>query len=744
MKKILSFGFALCFALALVCGVSNVHAEDDAIPQGADFVSSSLSVSDVTSTKTDYKAGETITGSFRVVNDSSFDLTKLVYRIQIGAEYDDSVEGYKFPETFLDVSDIKESFEVSRGSSKTLTYSYKIPSFLSGEKLAVHIAVFADDGRLLGWGDGTYFNIEKANASLTITKAEVRLSDGKSFELGDGPTIYKDKAPENASLLITVQNPGKADVTVTPALATRLQTDTRPAKFNNLAPVVVKAGGSETLKIELSNMSYQPGIYMADVILSDGNGNQLTSRIGARYIVGGDIATVHDAYVDKTAFEIGESFHFSARITGEAPDIAAILSGQVPEDRGQGKVDITIFNKNGDVVAQSREDVALSGETKIEKDYTAANSANALRLQMQVYNEDGALIQDYITNLSTDFDSAPLEEAAPNAMDLKVIFALIGCLAIIIIGIIAFMARRRMSRRETIVSIVALCILATYPVSVLASCASAGVSFTAITTPANQQKMSAGQTFMTSGAVSYNACQNNPSNITSLTATLQGRRLNASSIGGTWAVGKAGGTGWYPVAAMFRAGPFIAPTTPGTYTITYNVSYVAGSCSGSNVAYRQIKVATPPANLYGGGCSTGQYYCDITGRCTPNTDMTCNKPGDYEAFKINMKIPALIGPVKLKNNLTAKPPIVNKGFSCTVDWSSDFVSYDNLTVCTFSAPGITVEFSPGDEDAETSATINNVQGDVPYKITCRESDDLTPPDTDEGVCRLNWQYKEVN
>ncbi len=741
MKKILSY----LLALALVGSAGLVSAEEQVVPPGGQEIPFSIEVSNVTSSKTSYKPGETITGSFVVENASDFDVSNLSYRIQIGDDYEEPLPGYKFPGTFVDVGDLEESFSIAKGASKTFKYSYKIPSFLSGEKLAVHIAVLADRGALLGFADGTYFRVESSGALMAVKAAKVVLSDGKSFGLGDGPTIYIDKEPKSAVLEITVQNLSKESLAITPALSVRLQRDAKASSIDTMDLVTVDAGKTKTLQIPLPSMDYNPGVYMAEVMLTGANGEQLSQLIGARYIVGGNIANIQNALADKTAFEAGDSFHFSSTITGRAPDIAALEAGIIPDDAGTGHAEITITNEKGEVVAESTETVSLSGDTRISRDYTAKAKALATHLSMRVYDDKNILISSYEADLSADYAekaAVAVPEESDNTLIMLVGF---GVVLLILILIIIAMIKKRMMNRQNMISVLTLMILGSFPLAILASCASAGVSFTSITTPRNLQVMAAGQEFYTTGAVSYNACENNPSSITKLTATFQGKTLNASSIGGTWRVGRTGGSGWYPVAAMFKAGSFTAPTAPGTYTITYNISYVAGACSGTGVAYRQIKVAVPPENLSGGGCGNGQYYCDVIGRCVSNSDSkACNQVGDYVAFQINPKIPALIGPVKLKDNLKGRPPIVNPGGSCVIDWSADFVSYDKLTVCKFSAPGINIDFVPGDLAAPTSATILNIQKDTVYKMICSESDGLTPPEEDEGVCRLNWDYKEVN
>jgi hypothetical protein len=246
---------------------------------------------------------------------------------------------------------------------------------------------------------------------------------------------------------------------------------------------------------------------------------------------------------------------------------------------------------------------------------------------------------------------------------------------------------------------------------------------------------------------------------------MNGNRIAAQTFG-TYANGTSAQSpvfyGWFPggMGNNFAGGPFnyAFPTqlTASNNSLTYFSRAMVerhinhGYCLASGWVQsesRTVSCSVTPTitDGGGGGCGAGQYYCEVNGRCVANSDTSsCNRVGEYEPFEINQNIPAVAGPVKLRGNLNGKPPIVNKGATCVVDWSSEFVSYDKLTVCRFTAPGVSIDFAPGDTSAPTSASILNIQNDTAYKMVCSESDGLTPPEESEGVCRLNWDYVEVN
>ncbi len=704
----------------------------------------SISVSNVRVSSSQYSKGDTIGGSFVVTNRDNHDIDGLSFRVQIGANYSEPAAGYKFAGTFLDVSARQGAFYLAKGQSKTLNFEYKIPDFLSGKNLGVEIAVLASDGRLIAWGDSDYFTISGNSKIVSITDASLLLSNGKKFGLGDGPTIYSDKDPKSIALNLSLKNTSGKDVVITPVLSSYRQNDAKYAVSKELTKITLAKGKTSSFKIDLPDQSYVPGIYFAELVLKDESGSQLESRIGARYIVGGNIAVVHSANVSNGVLNVNDKFSLAVDLTGRAPDIGALLAGSKPEDSPKGKVSIQIYNERNELVAGSEEDFNILGDTFIQKDYFAKVASKALRLHMVVTDDFGKQILDYSKELSLDYKTKaamPYDESVQSVPYYIIVSGLI-VLAIIMILILILMVKSRISRKQGMMAIVGVLLASSIPLSTLAGCESAGVSFTSISTPFDYERFGPGVLLYTSGAVSYNACENTPAEIDSLTVTFQNQTVNAKPVGGSWSVGRTGGHGWYPVGAMFMAGPLRVPTAPGTYVINYSVKYTAGACSGTGNAVRHIVVEPSDST---GGCGAGQFYCDATGSCMTNSDQSkCNDTAKYTPFKINSNIPALNGPVKLRGRLTARPPIVDKGDSCVIEWGNDFNSYDQYTLCKFTAPNISLEFKPGDDASPTSTVINNVNNDIPYQMVCGEIDGLTPSTTDNGVCRLNWKSKEIN
>jgi hypothetical protein len=143
------------------------------------------------------------------------------------------------------------------------------------------------------------------------------------------------------------------------------------------------------------------------------------------------------------------------------------------------------------------------------------------------------------------------------------------------------------------------------------------------------------------------------------------------------------------------------------------------------------------------GASSNTYYCELFRKCIPNNEQ-CNAANpNFEVSDINPNIPATEGPVRLRASLGANPPIGNTGYTCRVSWVDSFISYDKDTHCTFTATNTLLEFDPASTTAPTFFDATSLTKDTVFKMSCHEGTDFHVQES-EAICRLNWNYKEVN
>lgn len=167
--------------------------------------------------------------------------------------------------------------------------------------------------------------------------------------------------------------------------------------------------------------------------------------------------------------------------------------------------------------------------------------------------------------------------------------------------------------------------------------------------------------------------------------------------------------------SVIKTRPVTPPTTPTTPT-TSNPNNPGG----------------------GGSCPSGTTWCGTA--CLTS----CGGSGTYVPTVMNTNIPATEGPVKLKT-LGVTPPIGNPGYSCRIAWNDAFTSYNTDTHCTFTGTGgVSLKFDPASSTAPLYHDSGALRQESVYKMTCYQGTDTTKTETKETVCRINWNYQEVN
>src|SRR3989344_1499601 len=542
----------------------------------------SLNVSNVILDKTDYKAGEDIHGNFTIENHSGFAVHNLSFRIQIASDYEEPIPGTKFPRTFLDASSRGGSIDLRVNEKQTISFVYRIPSFVSGEKLGVSIDIFSGAGNFVSFADSEYISIEKTEQSVVIKNVELTLSNGLKFNITEGPTIYKDKEPSKAFAEITLYNASKSAVNIVPGIKVYEQKNAKDFQSYKSDTLTIGAGKTEIIKVVLPTMSYRPGVYFAEIMLRDDKGVQIATLIGARYIIGGNIATVHSALVDKDVLAQNEKFNFSATLTGKPFDIA-LLSDKNNTSLGDdavGKIESKIYNEKDEEVASFTDDFYVSGETYIEDELYAASPSRALRLEMDVFDNADVLLTSYKQNLSEDYEKIAEEsrKATPFGINPSTILWGVG-IAIVFLTIILLIMKNRNRAASTLALF--LIVMATLSLATDDSFAKAkkgksaprnvGCSPAAVsvrpTSPYANQNFAPGATFYTQGVVSYVSCDNSATVVDIVVTGPKGDVIRRPAYFVTGAIGGHGWTGGR--GGAFPIGSFNASDNPGTHHVRF-------------------------------------------------------------------------------------------------------------------------------------------------------------------------------
>jgi len=796
LRKFLAFS---TLALLILVAVTAPSAYAETTSGSASAASSaklearqpSLSVQDVVVDKASYSAGEVIRGTFTITNHSDFAVSGISYKAYIASGYKEPAPGVKFSSYFIDSSELKGEFSLDKGGSQAIDFSYQIPAFIDGAKLGLQIRLLSDTGLSLGLGDSSYISIKKQVAGVLIKDMSLLLSDGNKYGLTEGPTIYKDKEPKGASLLLTITNTENKSVTIDPKLFVYNQKSPGVKTPIAIDDLVLKA--KEVRKVTLPLPSpVEAGVYDAELLLLDPNGLQMAARITARYIIAGNVSSVHAVTLSRTSVLKGEKFHFASSISGRPFDISLLKSDNQAKVKGTfsqvGKVDILVKNESGATVASVSKPFKVYGDNFLSEDLVASEAALSFSVEMSIYDETGKLLQSYTKDFKPDSKSQIVEETPENdswmAFDYMpyVPLALGLVLALIIMVLIV---KRMIPRGPGAAMMFLVLFAATYPTAthivnayVLTGSSSTGCvgqSAPTVTVygPYDYQTYNDGEAFYLSGHLQYAGCGNSLQTVTMQASSNMAGESYSQTLVQQW-IGGIDHSGAQNYGTDFVFGPFTAKAISGA--AIYFAAQETNGCINDSVsgyvpltvkldvcpniagfqetvpAGKQLKagkcVDTPKNynNRNGSGlsCSSGTYFCDVSETCIANS-LSCDDMSNPPIFKINQNIPASIGPGKLKTKiLTGKPAITNRGGSCVINWANAFATYDDFTTCTFTGGVTPIDFAPGSESAPTSATISNLQKDTAVKLICRESDGYGEEVSAEGVCRINWDYKEIN
>ncbi len=256
----------------------------------------------------------------------------------------------------------------------------------------------------MGWGYSYKFTFNPKLKSVKILTAGVYLDDGKNYSPSYGPHIYKEKKPSKASLISTVSYNSVEKIVLIPEISIYKWPKREGAEVTFLKgeSVLLDSSNKEaTLTIDLPNFDYLPGVYEGFLHIKDDKGNIRASEIPFRYIVAGDIITIHSMSSEKTSVAEDEKFSVKVFATGSPVD----MDNYDPNIKYSQDVVASLFVKNekGQIVAKGTKDVSLISVPDINFDFISKKRAKALKAEV-IFTKNGKEVARHVSNLSADYD----------------------------------------------------------------------------------------------------------------------------------------------------------------------------------------------------------------------------------------------------------------------------------------------------------------------------------------------------
>ena len=585
----------------------------------------STHLGNLTFDNSEFKPGDIVKGSFFIRNQRDYNIN-LNYSILLS--YGD-IDGE--PVGYLDEKTNK--LMLNSNESKYINFEYRIPEKVFGDNFKINVNVYTEAGHLLSWVDQE-IEMESQGDVVEINNAYI-YTDSANVGLQEGVILSNDR---QGSLNFEIVNPAGNLIGVVLDFEIYPKSISSGNLYKNYTKSVTLDQGVNKFSIPIDINNDKPEVYEGLLKIKNEVGDVISPRIYFRYIVEGDLVTIHNSRLvlpnsaDENNFTITKDSNFKIGISysGNAYDI---LSNETRATQGH-RTEIIIRNENNEIVGQETLSLDYSTGLYKEIDFIAKDSAGNLYLNINVFNSNDVLI----LNHQNIFYGNKLISEDNDWLNKNILFALVG---ILILVLVIFLVRK-LGVKNTVTSFVILSIFSlsnsesVFAAQVERDTAQAVMmpgSYTAfgldqsISINAPFTVMEPGESFDLSGSLTAFSCsnaaddaairatailnKNNPSNIVNTMSQVRGGFLRPY-----WDDIVVSGQNDYVSRGFGLRGPYVAPDEPGQYRIYLTVDLTrrdgVNGDAGRTAYYIDFEVIpTDPINGECNDTTTSQSYLSL-------------------------------------------------------------------------------------------------------------------------------------
>jgi hypothetical protein len=426
----------LALAAVFVVAATTAQAQTDTSATPEVFVRN-LSV-----TQSSYNSGDTVKGTFTLVNDKNTPVSNVSYSASLVGNYNEVGLAGSVHDTVR-----LNSVNLAASESRTISFSYKLPAAIAGEDLGIQIQASLAAGIPLGWADFP-ITIKGENKYLTLSRASLSIDEAE-YDPNAGPVLPKtSKAALNFRLTNSTDEGAATQVQAVVKVYNRSVEGT-PIKTIESAPVTIAGGEQERITVDLPNFEGKPGVYVGTVSFVNGEKTKIANEITFRYIVEGQIATINTLTTDKQNVQAGENIQVAMSYGGTPYNIDSREMPNYPDST----VIIMLYSEKDKLVG------SYTGQYNFDKDdsatfpIVATGSAKALRADATITSSDGRELAHYTGNISSDYD---LQKQAAYKLNKKsgpiLMLVLLGVIAGVFL--VRYLAGRKPSKRAWMIALV--------------------------------------------------------------------------------------------------------------------------------------------------------------------------------------------------------------------------------------------------------------------------------------------------
>ena len=348
-------------------------------------------VHDITSDKSAYQVGDTVNGNFAISNLSNVAQSDIYYTISSG-KYDNKSM------TVLDTLSVSDKIGpkyIKANSKENISFSYKLPSSLSGSA-AIQITAILKDGTLVGQSDRPISISGSSKKEIGfVDKSYLNVSGMKdSVPLQTGPVVYKGEKIKLTYFL----SPTKSVYSVKPTLKLYDRTENNDSLKKSLELDSIKTDAKSIAHVVELPSDLDPLVYYG--VLSFESDKIDISPVNLRYIIAGPIATVRNITTD--TLEVKKGGAFSAVVSYSGRPIDQFRLSNPTGSSTLTNLTVTATNENNETIATETKSLDLQDPAQtISIPLIALVSAKSINFSSTIKTAEGKILDEYKTSLPT-------------------------------------------------------------------------------------------------------------------------------------------------------------------------------------------------------------------------------------------------------------------------------------------------------------------------------------------------------
>jgi hypothetical protein len=276
---------------------------------------------------------------------------------------------------------------------------------------------------------------------VTINEAYIDVG-GEKFDLEAGPAIHKNEG----SISLSVSSSRTSSLDIYPDI--KLYNRSLSGKFvldKTLDKVILKPKISNELNFDLSNLYNIPGVYEGVLVFKDKNGNAISPEADFRFIIEGNVVTIHKVDLNSSSFVKGDKILVSFIYTGNPPTANA-TSTDISSTTMIYKTIVKISDEKGGLVAEKEISIDFNKGIEETVQMVSGEDAHGVSVNIKILKNDGSVLTEY---------NEVFKGSGVNPENIIYKYVLVGILIILIIFLF-WLASHFMKKRVLVVVLFAL------------------------------------------------------------------------------------------------------------------------------------------------------------------------------------------------------------------------------------------------------------------------------------------------